>query len=184
MLFADGGRAAVSFDQVARRAGASRTAIYRRWDTREALVASALRAFRAESETGLEDWADRPLEEVLDLFVERAAAALEDQFARDLLRQLVALGPDGGAITQTYLVEMFAPRRDAFSAKIREAQDDGQIDPALDPDLMQDLLAGALIHRLLLWGDLATDAAPKAYIEAVLEAAGFPRRPGHKTLGA
>src|SRR5690625_678579 len=108
MLFAEGGRAAVSFDQVARRAGVSRTAIYRRWDTREELIAAALRAFRAESEAGLEDWADLPLEAILDLFVDRAAAALEDAFARDLLRQLVALGPDGGAITQTYLVEMFA----------------------------------------------------------------------------
>lgn len=177
-LFAEGGRAAVSFDQVARRAGVSRTAIYRRWDSREELIASALRAFRAESEAGLEDWADRPLEAILDLFVDRAAAALKDDFARDLLRQLVALDPDADAITQTYLVEMFAPRREAFSAIIREAQDDGWIDPTLDPELMQDLLAGALIHRLLLWGDLAADTDPKAYVEAVLEAVGFPRRPG------
>lgn len=178
MLFAEGGRVAVSFDQVARRAGASRTAIYRRWDTREELIASALRAFRAESEAGLEDWTDRPLGVILDLFVDRASAALEDEFARDLLRQLVALGPDGGAITQTYLVEMFAPRREAFSAKIREAQDDGQIDPALDPELMQDLLAGALIHRLLLWGDMATDTDPRSHVNAVLSAIGFPRPPG------
>ncbi len=169
----------MSFDQVARRAGASRTAIYRRWDTREELVASALLAFRAESEAGLEDWADGTLEEILDLFVARAATALEDEFARNLLRQLVALGPDGSAITQTYLVEMFAPRRGAFAARIREAQDDGQIDPALDPELMQDLLAGALIQRLLLWGDLAPDTDPKSYIEAVLETVGFRCRAGH-----
>lgn len=175
MLFAEGGRAAVNFDQVARRAGVSRTAIYRRWDTREALLASSLRALRAASEAGLEDWADRPLEVILDLFVERAAAALEDAFTRSLVRQLVALGPDAGAITQTYLTEMVAPRREAFTAKIREAQAGGQIDPALDPELMQDLLAGAMIHRLLLWGDLAADTDPKAYVEAVLEAVGFPR---------
>lgn len=177
-LFAEGGRAAVSFDQVARRAGVSRTAIYRRWDTRDELVASALRALRATSEAGLEDWADRPLEVILDLFVERAAAVLEDAFARDLVRQLVALGSDGGAITQTYLVEMIAPRREAFSATIREAQSRGEIDPAHDPELMQDLLAGAVIHRLLLWGDVATDTDPKAYLDAVLEAIGFPRRSG------
>lgn len=183
MLFAEGGRAAVSFEQVARRAGVSRTAIYRRWGTREELVAAALLAFRAESEAGLEDWAEKPLVEILALFVDRAAAALEDGFARDLLRQLVALGLDGGMITQTYLVEMFAPRREAFSAKIRQAQDEGQIDPGLDPELMQDLLAGALIQRLLLWGEMATDTNPRDYIEAVLAAAGFPRVRGRKPRG-
>lgn len=180
-LFAEGGTAAVSFDQVARRAGVSRTAIYRRWDTRGALVAAALRAFRAASEAGLEDWADRPLDSILDLFVERAAAALEDGFTRSLVRQLVALGPDGGAITHTYLVELFAPRREAFSARIREAQARDQIDPTLDPELMQDLLAGAVIHRLLLWGDLTTDTDPKVYIESVLEAVGF--RPPTRSHG-
>src|SRR5699024_6128051 len=159
-LFAEGGLAAVSFDQVARRARTSRTAIYRRWEARAALVASALQALRATSEAGLEDWADRPLGAILDLFVERAAAALEDDFARDLVRQLVALGPDGGTVTQTYLTAMVAPRRAAFSARIREAQADGQIDPALDPELMQDLLSGAVIHRMLLWGDLAADTDP------------------------
>lgn len=172
-LFAEGGLAAVSFDQVARRAGVSRTTIYRRWDTRKRLVAAALQSFRADSEAGLEDWAERPLEEILELFVERAAAALQDAFARNLVRQLVALGPDGGQITQTYLVEMFVPRREAFSEKIREAQAHGQIDPCLDPELMQDLLAGALIQRLLVWGEVATETNPKSYVEAVLEAVGF-----------
>lgn len=60
-----------------------------------------------------------------------------------------------------------------FSEKIRQAQADGQIDPSLDPGLMQDLLAGALIQRLLIWGEVATDANPKAYVEAVLDAVGF-----------
>ncbi|APX32204.1 hypothetical protein BH708_05110 [Brachybacterium sp. P6-10-X1] len=166
---------------MAKRAETSRTAIYRRWDTREALVASALRSFRADSEAGLEDWTNWPLLAILDQFVRRAAAALNDGFARDLIRQLVALGPDGDAITQTYLAEMFTPRRDAFSAKIREAQADGQIDRSLDPEIMQDLLAGALIHKMLLWGDHATNADPRAYVEAVLESIGFPSRRGqHK----
>lgn len=183
-LFAEGGRAAASFDQVARRAGASRTAIYRRWSTRDELIASALRALRSESEAGLEDWAERPLEEILDLFVERAAAALDDVFARNLLRQLVALGPEGATITQAYLVGMFVPRREEFSAKIRGAQDDGHIDPGLDPDLMQDLLAGALIQRLLLWGEYATETDPRAYVSAVLEAVGFPARvDGERSTG-
>lgn len=78
------------------------------------MVGASLQSFRVESEAGLEDWAERPLEEILDLLVERAADALQDSFARNLVRQLVALGPDGGEITQTYLMEMFVPRRDAF----------------------------------------------------------------------
>lgn len=174
-LFAEGGRAAVSFDQVARQSGVSRSTIYRRWDTRDEMIASALQTFRAESEAGLEDWADQPLDTILDLFLDRAAAALEDAFAGDLLRQLVALIPDGNAITRTYLAEMFAPRREAFSTKIREAQADGQIDPACDPEIMQDLLAGAVVQRMLVWGELASETDPRTYLETVLVAIGFPR---------
>lgn len=117
---------------------------------------------------------------ILDLFVRRAATALNDGFARDLVRQLAAVAPDGDTITQTYLVEMFTPRREAFSEKIREAQSDGQIDSTFDPKIMQDLLAGALIHKMLLCGDRSTSTDPKAYVEAVLEGIGFPCRSGQQ----
>lgn len=132
---------------------------------------------RVSTKSALEDW---PLAAILDLFVRRAATALNDGFARDLVRQLAAVAPDGDTITQTYLVEMFTPRREAFSEKIREAQSDGQIDSTFDPKIMQDLLAGALIHKMLLCGDRSTSTDPKAYVEAVLEGIGFPCRSGQQ----
>lgn len=128
---------------------------------------------RVSTKPALEDW---PLAAILDLFVRRAVTALNDGFARDLVRQLAAVASDGDTITTTNLVEMFTPRRDAFSEKIREAQSDGQIDSTFDPKIMQDLLAGALIHKMLLWGDRSPSTDPKAYVEAVLEGIGFPCR--------
>lgn len=174
-LFAEGGLAAVNFDQVARRAKLTRAAIYRRWKTREALVVSALQSFRAEAEAGLEDWSTRSLTEVLDLFVEHTVTVFGDPFQRSLLRQFVALGPEGAAIKQAYWSMIVEPRRDAFSQMIRSAQARGEIDPDLEPDLMQDLLAGALSYRLLIEpGDtLRFDA--RSFVVKVLKAVGLRR---------
>ncbi|MGG6896066.1 MULTISPECIES: TetR/AcrR family transcriptional regulator [Rhizobium] len=173
-LFAEGGLAAVSFDQVAKRAGVSRTALYRRWATREALVTSALLGYRARAESGLEDWASRPLGEILEIFVDQTAAAFSDPFARNLLRQLFALSDQEAEIKHLYWSTIVEPRRKAFSLIIRQAQQNHEIDQSLDPELMQDLLSGAISYRLLAYpgDDHAMDA--KAYVTAVLRAAGFP----------
>lgn len=80
---------------------------------------------RVSTKPALEDW---PLTAILELFVRRAATALNDGFARDLVRQL----------------------------------------------------AGALIHKMLLWGDRSTSTDPKAYVKAVLEGIGFPCRSGQQ----
>lgn len=82
-------------------------------------------AMRVSTKPALEDW---PLTAILDLFVRRAATALNDGFARDLVCQL----------------------------------------------------AGALIHKMLLWGDRSPSTDPKAYVEAVLEGIGFPCRSGQQ----
>lgn len=174
-LFANGGLAAVTFDQVAKRAGVSRTALYRRWATREALVASALEGYRSRAEAGFEDWADRPLREILDIFVDETVAVFSDPFARDLLRQLFALSDQNVELKRIYWSSIVEPRRKAFSLIIQQAQDRCEIDRKLDPELMQDLLGGAISYRLLAHpgdDDHALDAG--AYIKAVLRAAGFP----------
>ncbi len=174
ILFAEGGLAAVNFDQVAKRAGASRAALYRRWATREALVTSALQGYRAKAESGFEDWTSRPLGEILDIFVDQTVAAFSDPFARNLLRQLFALSDQEAEIKHLYWSTIVEPRRKAFSLIIRQAQERREIGPDLDPELMQDLLGGALSYRLLAYPGDEHVLDARSYIRAVLHAAGFP----------
>ncbi|MBM6406100.1 TetR/AcrR family transcriptional regulator [Phycicoccus sp. CSK15P-2] len=47
-LIAEGGVVAVTFDAVAKRAGASRATVYRKWDDREALIEEALLRFATD----------------------------------------------------------------------------------------------------------------------------------------
>lgn len=173
-LFAEGGLAAVNFDEVAKRAGVSRTALYRRWATREALVASALSTYRLQAEAGLEDWRARPLQEVLDIFVEQTVAALKNDFVRKLMRAFYSLSEQESELRRIYWSSIIEPRRRAFSSMIAEAQKRGEIDPSLDPDVMQDVLAGALSYRFLLNPEAFDGGDLAAYIHSVLRAAGFP----------
>jgi AcrR family transcriptional regulator len=172
-LFAEGGLSAVNFDQVAKQAGVSRTALYRRWATREDLVAAALLRYRSVAEQGLENWADRSLNEILDIFAEQTAAVSADPFARKLIRQLYALGERDTTIKQAYWSTIVEPRRKAFTAIIRQAQRRGQINPNLNPEIMQDMLSGAIAYRLLAHPDDTSIDGMRAYVKALLLAAGF-----------
>src|SRR5579859_5510363 len=149
-LFAEGGLAAVNFDEVARRASVSRAALYRRWATREALIVSALSAYRLRAEAGLEDWSSRPLQEVLGLFVEQTVAAFKNDFVRKLMRAFYSLSEQESEVRRIYWSSIIGPRRRAFSNMIIASQKRGEIDPSLDPNVMQDVLAGTLSYRFLL----------------------------------
>src|ERR1700678_2676674 len=77
-LFLEGGIEAIAFDQIAKRTGVSRSAIYRRWDSRDALLVAALEHLRGQSDLAFPDWAERPLDEIVDWLVEHAPKTMLD----------------------------------------------------------------------------------------------------------
>ena len=148
-LFAEGGLASTTFDGVAKRAGVSRSTLYRRWRTREDLLIAALQWVRAQGETGFEDWAERPFAEIMAIFRALTVQALMDARSMDLLRQVTAL-PERSTIREVYWSTVVQPRRDAYSALVAAARERGELPPGADPDLVQDQLAGALLYRALV----------------------------------
>lgn len=148
-LFAEGGPASTTFDGVAQRAGVSRSTVYRRWSNRDDLLVAALQWARARGESGHEDWADRPVADVVAVFRTLTVQALTDPRSTDLLRAVTAL-PAGSPVRETYWSTIVRPRREAFSAMIRTARERGELPPGPDPDLLQDQLAGALTYRALV----------------------------------
>lgn len=171
-LFVEGGLEAVSFEQIAKRSGVSRTAIYRRWASKEEVVARALGRLREQAEETFADWAERPIAEVMDWFVENVPRQILNPFYRSLSRSVLALG-DTSELKVIYSDTVLRPRREAFSKMIRRARRVGALPEGLDPDLIQDMLSGALLHRVLLEPAGQTEDQLRKYIIRLLRGLGL-----------
>jgi AcrR family transcriptional regulator len=171
-LFIEGGLGAVSFEQIAKRSGVSRTAIYRRWRSREEIIARALGRLREQAEETFADWAEGPISEVMDWFVENVPRQMLNPLYRSLLRSVLALG-DSSPLKAIYFETVLRPRREAFSALIRRARGSGALPDGLDPELIQDMLSGALLHQILLEPAGQTEEQLREYIVRLLRGLGL-----------
>jgi AcrR family transcriptional regulator len=171
-LFIEGGLGAVSFEQIAKRSGVSRTAIYRRWSSKEEVVARALGRLREQAEATFADWAERPISEVMDWFVENVPRQMLNPLYRSLSRSVLALG-DSSELKAIYFEAVLRPRRAAFSNMIRRARGAGALPDGLDPELIQDMLSGALLHQILLEPADQTEEQLRDYIIRLLTGLGL-----------
>jgi AcrR family transcriptional regulator len=172
-LFAEGGVAGASFEQIAQSAGVSRATIYRRWSKREDLIAFALGRLRERAEAPLGDWENRSLNEMLDWLVAEAPRAMLNPFYRRLMAQTIALSGDAARLRAAYWDAIIRPRSAVFLRLIAEAQAAGRLAATTPPALIQDMMAGALMHRMLLDPDQPTEAALRAYLIELLAALGL-----------
>lgn len=143
-LLATKGFAALRIEHVAERAGVGKTTVYRRWATKEQLVAAALAAFGD----------DFPLPDTGDTRADLVAA---------LRYQLGLLTAGFGRLAATVLSEapfnpvlaaaLRAPtrrRRDLLAAILEAGIARGELRPGLDLDHAVDLLWGPIYYRFLV----------------------------------
>ncbi|WP_195180351.1 TetR/AcrR family transcriptional regulator [Mesorhizobium sp. INR15] len=171
-LFVEGGLAAVTFEQISKRSGVSRAAIYRRWRSKEDIIAHALGRLREQDEATLSNWAERPMSEVMDWFIENVPRQMLNPLYRNLSRNVLALG-ETSDLKAAYTRAVLRPRREAFSAMIRRARAQGDLPEGLDPDLIQDMLSGALLHQVLLESTHQTEASLRNYVVRLLMGLGL-----------
>ncbi len=146
LLLAEGLRA-VTFERVAKEAGASRTTLHKWWPSPGALAAEAYFA-RSAPALGFADTGDLRADLVAQLtsFVRLVTSG----GAGTALVELVGaaqIDPDlGEAWPQLYSL----PRRELARARLRAAQRQGQLREDADLDIVVDQLWGACYHRLLV----------------------------------
>ncbi|GAB6939713.1 TetR/AcrR family transcriptional regulator [Isoptericola variabilis] len=156
----DVGYARLSLGDVARRAGTSKPALYRRWPTRQRLALAAL-----ESRIGRVTPPDTSctmcdLAECLGLFV----SAFE-QLPPGVLAPLLADTADDPALRAEFMARLFDPPREAVRRTLSGARERGDLRADLDLDLAVDLL-GSFVHYRALFGHATTTPAE---IETVVE---------------
>ena len=150
-LFIAHGIAGMSIEQVAKRAGVGKPTIYRRWATKERLVADAI-----ESHVGSDlQWPDHDEieavapRELVRRNVAAAARTAADPNFRALVAQIYGSAVTNPLLMQTYWTHYIAPRRALVISMLERAQADGDLAADADLEVLVDMLAGAVTYRVL-----------------------------------
>jgi AcrR family transcriptional regulator len=173
-LFVARGITGMSIEQVAKRAGVGKPTVYRRWSTKERLVADAIAAL-----VGADlDWPSRaeiattPPHVLVRRNVDAAARTAADPKFRALVAQIYGSAVTHPLLMQTYWTHYIVPRRSLVIAMLERAQREGTVAPDADLDVLIDMLAGAVAYRVLQ-PNPPTATQMKRYLESAYRQVGL-----------
>jgi AcrR family transcriptional regulator len=173
-LFVAHGITGMSIEQVAKRAGVGKPTVYRRWSTKERLVADAIEEFVA---TGVR-WPSREEieaigpQELIRRNIDAAARTAADPTFRALVAQIYGSAVTHPILMQTYWDHYVGPRRVLAVAMLERARTDGSVAPDADLDVLVDMMAGAVTYRVLQ-PNPPTTRQLKRYLESVYRQIGL-----------
>jgi AcrR family transcriptional regulator len=162
-LLAEEGFEGMSMEGVAARAGVGKTAIYRRWASKEELVTDLIRQIHTEVpvvDTG-------NLRDDLLTLMRSAGREAPRLVIERLLPRFLAEASSNPALFEAYSEATIAPRLRRLIEMLERARERGEIRPDVDPTVVVDVLAGALMFRQLLTGRVYP--TPPDYAEQLIE---------------
>ncbi|GIG91296.1 TetR/AcrR family transcriptional regulator [Plantactinospora endophytica] len=159
----DVGYVALTVEEVARRAGTTKPAIYRRFANRPRLVLAALAVRLGTARAPDTGCTLCDLHEGITIFV-----TLFDRIRPDVLAPLLADCASVTALRETFMTTLFTPPRAAVAEMVDRATARGDLRADVDRELVLDML-GALVHYRALFGHAATGSADvERAVEALL----------------
>ncbi|MFB4316555.1 TetR/AcrR family transcriptional regulator [Actinomadura sp. 21ATH] len=161
----------LTFEDIARRAGTTKPALYRRWPDRRRLVLAALALRLGTVRTPDTGCTICDLNEGINVFV-----AAFGRIRPDVLAPLLADCGTDPALRETFMATLFEPPRAAVAEMIDRAAARGDLHAGLDRGLVLDML-GSLVHYRALFGHAPTTPAEvERAVEALLRgiAADYP----------
>jgi AcrR family transcriptional regulator len=153
----------LSIESVARRAGVGKTTIYRRWNTKQAMVV-ALVSEIAWTHVDAPDTGTLPGD--VSEFLDRLTAALGSPPVRAIASDLLAEANRDSPLAAELLKKVRDPRRTRAGEIIHRAVRRGELPPGVDVSLALDILAGPLFFRV----GVLTESADKTYRAALTTA--------------
>jgi AcrR family transcriptional regulator len=135
-----------SVERIAQAAEVNKTSVYRRWPTKESLIAAALERVAADIEAKLEDCGS--LRSDLLHLAEHVAALLESPLGRSLAR--AAMAETVGSELSSLASRRLDQPRDAVLALCSRARARQEWRDGVSPEAVLGMLVGALLHRALL----------------------------------
>jgi len=163
-LLEEVGYAGTSISQVAARVGVYRPAIYRRWPSKQHLVAEAVASALGDEPTP--DTGDLRADlltgvgTLVEAFTATNVSRVLPALVADLARQ-----PD---LLQDFLDSVFQPRRASTARRLRAAAERGDIRPDFDMEFVLDALAAPVYYRALFGHGSVTPELTEQSVDLVL----------------
>lgn len=152
-LFTEHGHAGTSIEAIARRAGVGKLTVYRRWGSKDELIAAAVETARGEiPNPGTDDLDGMSYAEISQVIVDAlpvGARTLAEPGYRAMLAQVF-----GSSVTHPGLMAAFwqnhiLPRRRTVHLALSRAVEEGELPPETDIEALIDMTVGAVLYRLL-----------------------------------
>ncbi|MHC5766224.1 MAG: TetR/AcrR family transcriptional regulator [Nostoc sp.] len=144
-LLAEVGYESMSIEAIASRAGVGKTTIYRRYTSKEELVADAIESLRDDLAIPDTDsfWGD------MDILIKNAAKKIDSPLGRQTLALIISTASSNPQFAEVYWTKYTKLRREAFSKILERAKSRGEIHKDADVDLIIDLVSGSLYYALI-----------------------------------
>jgi AcrR family transcriptional regulator len=162
----------LALEEVARRAGTTKPAIYRRWPSRQQLVLAALGQRLGQVSAPDFNCTLCDIDECLKLFV-----AAFRRMPPDVIGPLFADCAGDRELRAAFMTTLFDPPRAAVRETLERAYARGDLRDDVDLELILDLI-GSLVHYRALFGHArTTNAEIERAVEALLQgiATDYPR---------
>ena len=161
-LLAERGFPAATIEAIADRAGVGRNTIYRRWRSKEELIADALRELTIDFDARPED----DLYSLLLNWLRDFARTFSDPLLGPLFASVLGELQRNPVFADVYADRVVRPRRQALVGRLTGARENGELRADVDVEHVADLLGGPLLLRLL---PLGLPPLRETYAEDLLE---------------
>ena len=172
----ESGYGQLTIEEVARRAGATKPAIYRRWPTRQHLALAALAVRLGDSPVPDTGCTLCDLGEGIGVFL-----AAFREIRPGVLGALFADCARVPELRDAFLATLFDPPRDAVGQMLERAVARGDLRPDVDRGLVLDMLSSVVHYRALFGHAPITDVEVERAVEVLLSgiAVDYPRLVAH-----
>ncbi|WP_329081861.1 TetR/AcrR family transcriptional regulator [Streptosporangium sp. NBC_01469] len=163
----------VTVEAIAARAGVGKQTIYRRWPSKSAVVFAALLALSEDADgqsVALPDTGD--LEADLKLVMRATAEEFADPSFDRLIRAFNTEIANDAALAAEYREKLSQPLEEVKKARLRSAQEVGQLDADADLDLVLEVLYAPLFQRWLHRSGPLTATYADSLVDVTLRAFG------------
>lgn len=161
----------VTVEAIAARAGVGKQTIYRRWPSKSAVVFAAVLALSEDADgqsIALPDTGD--LQADLKFVMRATAEEFADPAFDRLIRALNTEIANDAALAAEYREKLALPLEEAKKARLRSAQEVGQLDADADLDLVLEVLYAPLFQRWLHRSAPLTAAYADSLVDVTLRA--------------
>lgn len=136
----------MSIEAIAAHAGVGKTTIYRRWKTKEDLVADALSSVKTTPV--VPDTGD--LRADVTMLAASFAAAVRDPLGRRVITLIIDTLTNNPALAELYWERFGALKNDALRTVLVRARERGQLREDANLDVFLDLISGYVLYQLLV----------------------------------